>query len=176
MAILKPVAGRITQVFRGAYSANRPGWLKVGRPADRARLTKFTGAVYRRYLHKAIDYACPIGTPVRAVADGVIVRQGTYSSSGEYYLMLRVRRGATWQVIAFYTHLKARSFRYRTGTAVKKGAIIAYSGNTGRSTGPHLHFELRRGRRWQSPAYSYNWTRFDPQPFINGTASLSSLA
>lgn len=177
MALLRPIAGRVTQPFGGAYAANKPaygqrdarGWL-------RAKFTRFTGAAYRADFHMGIDYAAPIGTPVRAVEKGVIVAQGTYPS-GEYWVMLRIRRGLRYQVIAFYTHLKAGSFRHRVGATVPKGAIIALSGNTGRSTGPHLHFEIRRGYRWQDPRGSYStWVRYNPQRLIDGTLSLARIA
>ena len=173
MSILRPVeVGHITQKFDGDFHLEKPGYIMSGLPAARARPWphKFPGSTYRLHLHKAIDYGVPIGTPVLAVADGVIVAQGQFSN-GETWLMLRVKRGPKWQVIAFYTHLKSDSFQFATKAAVKRGQIVALSGNTGNSTGPHLHFELRRGSRGKDPRNSFKkWTRFDPQPFIDGTA------
>ena len=171
MGILRPVkVGRITQEFDGDFHLERPGFIRGGLPAARAKPIEFPGSTRRAHLHKAIDYGVPEGTPVLAVADGVIVAQGAFSN-GETWLMLRVKRGPKWQVIAFYTHLKEDSFKFATKAAVKRGDVVALSGNSGGiTTGAHLHFELRRGRREKDPRNSFlKWTRFDPQPFIDGT-------
>lgn len=170
------ISGRITQDFDGGFSWEPVGYLR-SLTIKRGKKTWFPRSQRRRHLHLAIDYSCPVGTPVRAVRDGVIVAQGRYPVTGEYYLFLRIKRGLRFQVVAFYTHLKPGSFRYRVGARVPKGAILARSGNTGWSTGPHLHFELRRGLRFLRPSYvsAWLWTRFDPQPFINGTARLSQI-
>lgn len=87
--------------------------------------------------HKGIDYALPIGSEVKAAFDGV-VRYSKYNYGGYGELMiLRHYNGLE----TYYAHLSKRMFK--SGDIVKAGEVIALSGNTGHSTGPHLHFEIR---------------------------------
>ena len=93
-------------------------------------------------MHHGVDVACPVGTPLIAGADGTIVHHGSGASGG--YVLI-IRHEANWHTV--YYHLQKPSHRPK-GTQVKAGDLVAYSGNTGASTGPHLHFELRRSRNW----------------------------
>jgi murein DD-endopeptidase MepM/ murein hydrolase activator NlpD len=86
--------------------------------------------------HTGIDLAAPTGTPVYATADGVVSRADWYSSYGLY---ISVEHGASLQTR--YAHLSRLAVA--TGDVVKKGDLIGYVGSTGRSTGPHLHYEVR---------------------------------
>ena len=133
--------GHLTQRFGGTPLTLEPrGWF-VEREADRARRAlfgPFQDGVERRHVHPGIDIGLARGTPLRAVESGRVTRIGTYASTGERYLRLRIRPG----VYAFYTHL--RGFRCNEGDSVVRGQVVAVSGNTGLSTGPHLHFEVRR--------------------------------
>lgn len=86
--------------------------------------------------HKGIDLASPIGTPIRATADGVISRADWFSSYG---LFVSIEHGGDIQTR--YGHMSR--LNVAAGQAVKKGDIIGYVGTTGRSTGPHLHYEVR---------------------------------
>lgn len=177
MSILRPVAaGRVTQDFDGAFYMEAPGYIQYLKTAARGRRRAFTGGRYRKDLHLAIDYGVAQGTPVRAVHDGVIVSQGVDSTGGAF-IYLRVRRGLRYQVVAFYYHLKVGTFRFRTGASVKRGQVLALSGNSGgKSTGAHLHFELLHGARWRSMLWLFRYgMRRDPQPFIDGKA-LSLIA
>lgn len=90
--------------------------------------------------HNGTDFGVPVGTKVIAPADGV-VDKATYSRSAGYYLVLR-HRGSYSTV---YMHLS--KINVKPGQRVKMGSVIARSGNTGMSTGPHLHYELRRNGR-----------------------------
>ena len=90
--------------------------------------------------HNGTDFAVRVGTPVIAPADGV-VDKATYSRSAGYYVVLR-HRGSYSTV---YMHLS--KINVKPGQRVKIGSVIARSGNTGISTGPHLHYELRRNGR-----------------------------
>ncbi len=85
--------------------------------------------------HKGIDFAMPIDTPVVAVSDGEVLI-AKYSGSAGYYMAVRHGRQYTTR----YMHLK--NLLVKPGQKVKCGELIALSGNSGRTTGPHLHFEL----------------------------------
>lgn len=86
--------------------------------------------------HHGIDLAAPTGTPVYATADGVVSKADWFSSYGLY---ISVEHGASLQTR--YAHLSRLAVA--TGDTVKKGDLIGYVGSTGRSTGPHLHYEVR---------------------------------
>jgi murein DD-endopeptidase MepM/ murein hydrolase activator NlpD len=88
-------------------------------------------------LHAGIDYATPSGTPIKAVADGVIIfarKNGGYGN----LLIIRHANGETTR----YAHLER--FLAKVGETVSKGRVVALSDNTGLSSGPHLHFEIRK--------------------------------
>jgi murein DD-endopeptidase MepM/ murein hydrolase activator NlpD len=89
-----------------------------------------------RRQHAGIDLAAPTGTPVYATADGIVSRADWYSSYGLY---ISVEHGAAMQTR--YAHLSRLAVA--AGDSVKKGDLIGYVGSTGRSTGPHLHYEVR---------------------------------
>jgi murein DD-endopeptidase MepM/ murein hydrolase activator NlpD len=86
--------------------------------------------------HNGIDLAATSGTPVYATADGVVSRADWYSSYGLY---ISLEHGASLQTR--YAHLSRLAVA--AGDTVKKGDVIGYVGSTGRSTGPHLHYEVR---------------------------------
>ena len=96
----------------------------------------------KRTFHHGIDIACPIGTPLTAGADGEVVHKGNNGSGG---VTLILKHAGNWHTV--YYHLRAPS-PLGIGARVKAGDFVAYSGNTGASTGPHLHYELRKSRRW----------------------------
>ena len=87
--------------------------------------------------HKGIDYALPLGTPVLAAADGIVEKAGVDSTGYGNVIIIR----HLWNDGTVYAHL--RNWSVQVGQKVKAGEIIGYSGNTGNSTGPHLHFEYR---------------------------------
>lgn len=181
MSIIRPVAlvpnpnragaylsGRITQPFLGTYYMERPGYYKVVDGVARGKRSSFAGSTYKVDLHLAIDYSAPIGTPVRAVQSGKVLGAGT-DSTGAKFIYLRIKTSATNQIVAFYYHLS--QIKVKVGQTVTQGQIIALSGNTGLSTGPHLHFTLIRGPRWRSMGWFFKYgMRYDPQPFIMGRA------
>jgi len=86
--------------------------------------------------HRAIDYAAPIGTPIRAVGDGTVTYAGL--SSVGYGNLTSIRHNGTYSTN--YAHQSRIIVRY--GQKVKQGEIIGYVGSTGLSTGPHLHYEM----------------------------------
>lgn len=96
------------------------------------RLNPVTGRVAP---HRGVDFAVPVGTPVLAVGDGEVVMAKNGGAAGNY---VAIRHGR--QYMTRYMHL--RKLLVKPGQKVKRGDRIALSGNTGRSTGPHLHFEM----------------------------------
>ncbi len=89
--------------------------------------------------HWGIDYAAPIGTPVSAIADGIVVKKG-YSHDGGRYIKLKHKNDFT----SFYAHLSRYARGMRKGKRVYKGQVIAYVGSSGLSTGPHLYFRIKK--------------------------------
>ena len=96
--------------------------------------------------HKGIDFAAPVGTPIRAVGDGVIDFAGT---QGGYGNVLVVQHGSVYSTA--YAHLSRMAPGIRRGSRVVQGEVIGYVGTTGRSTGPHLHYEVMRNDRVLNP-------------------------
>ena len=120
-------------------------------PIDGARLSSRFGMRkhpilgYSR-LHKGTDFAAPRGTPIYAAGDGVVESAGRNGAYGKY---LRIRHNATYKTA--YAHMSRIAKGMRRGTRVRQGQIIGYVGSTGRSTGPHLHYEVLRGGRQVNP-------------------------
>lgn len=107
----------------------------------------------KRKFHHGIDVAMPVGTPLTAPADGKVVHKGS-GASGGYTLIL----GHDANLFTVYYHLREPS-HLNKGTKVELGERVAWSGNTGASTGPHLHFEVRH------PTRTWGQT-VDPMPFL----------
>lgn len=92
----------------------------------------------RRLVHKGIDYAAAIGTPVTAAAPGEVVKVGRSASYGRYVLMQHPDGLST-----FYAHLSRVEKELKIGVNVDQGSVIGFVGRTGRARGSNLHFELR---------------------------------
>jgi murein DD-endopeptidase MepM/ murein hydrolase activator NlpD len=103
---------------------------------------KKLGKWWSKGYHTGVDYAVPVGTDVLAVADGVIDK-ATWGRSYGTQLVQKLDGG--WFI---YAHLS--SALVKPGDKVTAGQVIAKSGNTGNSTGPHLHVELRTKSHWSS--------------------------
>ncbi|MEZ5891816.1 MAG: peptidoglycan DD-metalloendopeptidase family protein [Parvularculaceae bacterium] len=111
-------------------------------PIDGARLSSGFGTRKHPILgyqkaHKGVDFAAPRGTPIKAAGDGVIERADRYGSFGNY---VKIRHANNYQTA--YAHLNGFARNIRKGARVRQGDIIGYVGTTGRSTGPHLHYEV----------------------------------
>jgi murein DD-endopeptidase MepM/ murein hydrolase activator NlpD len=121
-------------------------------PLEFASITShFTDSRYHPLLkasmpHTGVDFAAQRGTPVRAVGDGVITQAGW---NGGYGKLVEIRHDSTYTTR--YAHLGGFARGIREGSAVKKGQVIGYVGSTGRSTGPHLHFELYKDQQYVDP-------------------------
>ncbi len=111
-------------------------------PINGARLSSVFG--FRKHpilgynkLHQGTDFAAPRGTPVMASGSGTIERASWYGAYGKY---VSIRHNSTYKTA--YAHLSAFGKNIRAGSRVQQGQIIGYVGSTGRSTGPHLHYEV----------------------------------
>ena len=88
-------------------------------------------------IHRGLDFAAPSGTPIFAAGDGIIEKAGWNGSYGKY---IRIRHTGTYKTA--YAHLSGFHKNIKIGRRVLQGKIIGYVGTTGRSTGPHLHYEV----------------------------------
>jgi murein DD-endopeptidase MepM/ murein hydrolase activator NlpD len=111
-------------------------------PLDGARLSSNFGM--RKHpisgfnkMHKGIDFAAPIGTPIYAGGNGIVEYVGTNGGYGKY---IRIRHNNEYKTA--YAHLNSYKKGISKGVRVNQGEVIGYVGNTGRSTGPHLHYEI----------------------------------
>lgn len=134
-------------------------------PVEGGRIT--SGFGYRihpiarvRRMHDGLDFVIPVGTPVYATADGVVEFSGTKGGYGNCVVLKHEKSGYG----TLYGHLSKLSVSQ--GQAVKRGQVIAYSGNTGSSTGPHLHYEVQSADGAQ---------KFNPIDFIAPSMTPSSL-
>ena len=113
-----------------------------------ARISSPFGRRYHPILRKhkthwGVDYAAPKGTKIFAAGDGV-VQAAKYNGSYGYYI--KIRHNSEYSTA--YGHMSSFAKGIRPGVRVKQGQVIAYVGSTGRSTGPHLHYEIvQHGRR-----------------------------
>ena len=97
-------------------------------------------------MHKGTDFAAPLGTPIMASGSGVIKKAGWCGGGGNCVV---IKHNSTYQTI--YAHMSKFAKSIRAGVRVKQGQIIGYVGSTGKSTGPHLHYEvLINGKRVNS--------------------------
>ncbi|MBL6664996.1 MAG: M23 family metallopeptidase [Rickettsiales bacterium] len=88
-------------------------------------------------MHKGVDFAARRGTPILAAGSGVINYRGRRGGYGNY---IRIKHNSQYSTA--YAHASRFSNKFKKGSRVKQGDVIAYVGTTGRSTGPHLHFEV----------------------------------
>ena len=97
-------------------------------------------------MHKGTDFAAPMGTPIMASGSGIVKKAGWCGGGGNCVV---IKHNSTYQTI--YAHMSKFSKGIRNGVRVKQGQIIGYVGSTGKSTGPHLHYEvLINGKRVNS--------------------------
>ena len=120
-------------------------------PIDGARMSSTFGKRkhpilgYTR-MHKGVDFAAPTGTPIYAAGNGTVAFAGRHGGYGNY---IKIRHNGTFETA--YAHMKGFARGIRTGERVEQGQIIGYVGTTGRSTGPHLHYEVLNGGKQVNP-------------------------
>ena len=114
--------------------------------------------------HKGIDVAAPTGTPIVAAKSGKVIATTPTSKSGGFGNLVKVEH--LDGDVTYYAH--ASQFKVKNGDTVKQGQVIALVGSTGRSTGPHLHFEIRKSGK----------TAVDPKTLLAGKpeATIASIA
>lgn len=120
-------------------------------PTDATRISSGFGR--RRHpilgytrMHQGTDFSAPRGTPIYAAGDGVIEKAGWAGGYGKY---IRIRHNAQYKTA--YAHMKGFGRGIKAGIRVKQRQIIGYVGSTGRSTGPHLHYEVHYNGRQINP-------------------------
>ena len=131
-----------------------PNKLVLDSPVGDARISSKFGAARAMGSspHRGTDYAIPIGTPVRATADGVVSRAYLSKSYGNTVIL---NHGAKGNIYTLYAH--GSSLNVVSGQSVRVGDIIMMSGNTGLSSGPHLHYEVIRALSITSKGFFNNF-------------------
>jgi murein DD-endopeptidase MepM/ murein hydrolase activator NlpD len=119
-----------------AYKSSSYGW----------RIDPFNGS---RAFHEGLDFTANTGTPIRAAADGIVEASGQTQAYGN---IVKLNHGSGLETR--YAH--ASKLLVKQGERVVKGQVIALVGSTGRSTGPHLHYEIR-----------LNGHPLDPRKYLN---------
>lgn len=120
--------------------------IRYGRISSRFSTKRFHPILQYNRPHLGVDFAAPVGTPIRAVGDGTIAEAGVRGGAGK---MIRIRHNSEYATA--YKHLSGFAKGVRSGAHVQQGQIIGYVGNSGLSTGPHLHFEFFQGGRYVDP-------------------------
>jgi hypothetical protein len=130
------------------------GWLRTPLRYDHLSSgfgMRFHPVLKRKQLHNGIDYAAASGTPVRAAASGTVTFVGSKGANGNLVVLSHAQGYET-----FYAHLSRFAAGLKAGAKVSQRQVIAYVGSTGRSTGPHLHFSLKRSGKFLDPASQLN--------------------
>lgn len=135
--------------FNEKGRSNKKALLRT--PVDGARISSGFGR--RRHpilgyskMHAGVDFAAPTGTPIKASGDGVVEKAGWAGSYGRY---IRIKHGGGYKTA--YAHMRRIAKGVRAGKRVRQGQIIGYVGSSGRSTGPHLHYEVLKGGKQINP-------------------------
>ncbi len=120
-------------------------------PVSGARLTSGFGMRVHPLLayskmHTGVDFGAPSGTPIHAAGDGIIEQAGRESGYGN---VIEIQHNKSYKTM--YAHMRSFAAGIRAGVRVNQGQVIGYVGTTGRSTGPHLHYEVRINDRPVNP-------------------------
>ena len=153
--------GREIALYRFVDNRGIPGYYRTNgksiekalmkTPINGARLSSTFGMRKHPILgynkmHRGTDFAAPTGTPIMASGSGIIEQVGWNGAYGKY---IRIKHNSKYKTA--YAHLNGYARGIKKGTKVRQGQIIGYVGSTGRSTGPHLHYEvLVNGKRMNS--------------------------
>jgi murein DD-endopeptidase MepM/ murein hydrolase activator NlpD len=144
--------GRQLSLYRYTLPDGRTDWFNpkgdsvrkalLRTPVDGAKITSGFGMRINPILgfsmmHKGVDFGAPVGTPIYAAGDGVVVQMGVVSGYGNY---IRIKHTAKYATA--YAHMSRYASGVHVGSHVRQGQVIAFVGMTGRATGPHLHYEV----------------------------------
>jgi len=155
------VGGETKTFFRFTTPDGETGYYDAnGRSADRVLMRTpvpgsriSSGFGMRRHpilgynrMHTGVDFAAPYGTPLKAAGDGVISAAGW---QGAYGKVVRIRHKDNYETV--YAHMSRIPTTIKPGAAVRQGQVIGFVGSTGRSTGPHAHFEVRLDGKPMNP-------------------------
>jgi len=127
--------------LKGMFLAYPMRFTKISSPFGR----RFHPILHRWRMHDGIDFVNKVGTPIKSVADGRIIYKGRLGGYGNA-VKIKHKNG----YITLYGHMKGFA-HIRVGQYIKQGKVIGYMGNTGLSTGPHLHFGVMRYGKWINP-------------------------
>ncbi|MEF8833779.1 MAG: peptidoglycan DD-metalloendopeptidase family protein [Halofilum sp. (in: g-proteobacteria)] len=138
-----------SEYFAPDGTSMRKAFLRT--PVEFSRISSRFGKRYHPVLgrmrnHHGVDYAARTGTPIRSTGDGRIVQRGRNGGYGNFIL---IRHGSRYSTA--YAHMSRFASGQPVGTRVQQGEVIGYVGTTGRSTGPHLHYEFRVNGRHKDP-------------------------
>ncbi len=130
VSLIRPINGGITQGFGPSSMWSEPSvtW----------------GNVFYYHFHTGVDYGAAWGSPIAAAGDGTVLMTQWYGGYGNCIIIDHNGR-----ITTLYGHLNG--YAVRQGQYVRQGQTIGYVGSTGNSTGPHLHFEVRRDQQFQNP-------------------------
>lgn len=161
--VLKRTLDRKPMEFRSARISSRYGWRKHP-------------ILKKRILHSGVDYAAPKGSRIYASGDGVVKRAEWAGGYGKYVVIRHNSEFSTG-----YAHMNSYAKGIKPGVRVKQGQVIGYVGSTGRSTGPHLHFEIIKNGKKIDPlkvkaATGVNLQGKELQSFKKTVAEINALA
>ncbi|MEA2761157.1 MAG: hypothetical protein QOD47_441 [Gemmatimonadaceae bacterium] len=157
-----PPGGGATQYYDASGMSLRAAFLRA--PVAFRRISSIFGSrkhpIFGEWRnHTGTDYAAPMGTPVRAIGDGVVIFAGR---SGGYGNMIDIRHRNG--MVSRYGHMRNFAPEMRPGARVAMGSTIGYVGMTGWATGPHLHFEIRVGGVAHDPKLALQSKGGEPIP------------
>jgi murein DD-endopeptidase MepM/ murein hydrolase activator NlpD len=141
--------GGVVEYFNEKGESIKKALLKT--PVDGAKITSGFGLRNHPILgftkmHKGVDFGVPTGTPIQAAGDGTIEMAGFNGAYGNY---VRIRHGNGYATA--YAHMSRIAAGMKVGKRIGQGQIVGFVGSTGRSTGPHLHYEVMQGNAQINP-------------------------
>jgi murein DD-endopeptidase MepM/ murein hydrolase activator NlpD len=155
--------GQVKRAFRFMAEGNRPGYFDpdgnnmqkqlMRAPLEYSRISsgfshRRLHPVLKRWMpHLGIDYAAPLGTPVRAGGDGVVIAATSKKGNGRYIQIRHTNR----EYETYYLHLSRYAKGIKVGRKVTQGQVIGYVGATGYATGPHLDYRVKRNGTFVNP-------------------------
>lgn len=132
--------------------------INFARITSKFQMHRFHPIFKEKRPHMGVDYGAPYGTPVKSVGDGVVEFVGWRGGGGKTVV---IRHNSVYKTA--YKHLSNYAAKLRPGQKVSQGQVIAYVGNTGYATGPHLHFEFYQSGRYVDPL-GKSFPSADPVP------------